>query len=103
MQIYSKNYASDHDEKIQKEFESMLDDARSAFVIPKQAFESYRVKRGLREADGSSVTAGVTRIGNVHGYVLNEGDKCADEGRLEYRGYEISTLVNNFVKEKGLY
>ena len=99
MQLYSKNYASDHDEKIQKEFESMLDDARSAYVIPKQAFDSYRVKRGLREADGSSVTAGVTRIGNVHGYVLNEGDKWPDEGRLEYRGYEISTLVNNFVEE----
>lgn len=99
MQVFSKNYASDHDEKIEKEFESMLDDARSTYVIPKQAFENYRVKRGLREVDGSSVTAGVTRIGNVHGYVLNEGDKCADEGRLEYRGYEISTLVNNFVKE----
>ena len=99
MQLYSKNYASDHDEKIQKEFDGMLEDARSAYVIPKQAFENYRVKRGLREVDGSGVTAGVTRIGNVHGYVLNEGDKCADEGRLEYRGYEISTLVNNFVKE----
>ena len=77
----------------------MLDDARSAYVIPRQAFDNYRVKRGLREADGTGVTAGVTRIGNVHGYVMNEGDKCPDEGRLEYRGYEIATLVNNFVKE----
>ncbi len=99
MQIYSKNYTSDHDEKIEKEFQSMLDDARSAYVIPKAAFENYRVKRGLREVDGSGVTAGVTRIGNVHGYVMNEGDKCPDDGRLEYRGYEIATLVNNFVKE----
>lgn len=100
MQLYSKNYSSDHDENIEKEFGAMLDDARSAYVIPKEAFENYRVKRGLREADGSGVTAGVTRIGNVHGYVMNEGDKKADDGRLEYRGYEISTLVNNFVKEK---
>ena len=97
MQLYSKNHQNDHDEDIEKEFQTMLDDARSAYVIPKQAFENYRVKRGLREADGSGVTAGVTRIGNVHGYVMNEGDKCPDEGRLEYRGYEISTLVNNFV------
>ena len=99
MQIYSKKYTSDHDEKIEKEFQAMLDDARSASVIPKAAFENYRVKRGLREIDGSGVTAGVTRIGNVHGYVMNEGDKCPDNGRLEYRGYEIATLVNNFVKE----
>ena len=99
MQIYSKKYTSDHDEKIEKEFKTMLDDARSAYVIPKAAFDNYRVKRGLREIDGSGVTAGVTRIGNVHGYVMNEGDKCPDDGRLEYRGYEIATLVNNFVKE----
>lgn len=99
MQLYSKNHTSDHDEEIEREFRSMLDDARSAYVIPKQAFDNYRVKRGLREVDGSGVTAGVTRIGNVHGYVMNEGDKCPDEGRLEYRGYEIATLVNNFVKE----
>ncbi|MBQ4090932.1 MAG: citrate synthase [Clostridia bacterium] len=99
MQVYSKNYKSDHDENIEREFQSMLDDAREAYVIPKKAFESYRVKRGLREVDGSSITAGVTRIGNVHGYVMNEGEKCADDGRLEYRGYEISTLVNSFVEE----
>ena len=99
MQLYSKHYSSDHDEDIEKEFQSMLEDARSAYVIPKAAFDNYRVKKGLREADGSGVTAGVTRIGNAHGYIINEGEKCAVEGKLEYRGYEISELVNNFVKE----
>ena len=99
MQVYSKNHNTDHDEEIEREFKSMLDDARSAYVIPKEAFENYRVKRGLREADGSGVTAGVTRVGNAHGYIMNEGEKCAVEGKLEYRGYEISELVNNFVKE----
>ena len=67
MQLYSKNYSSDHDEEIEKEFQSMLDDARSAYVIPKAACDNYRVKKGLREADGTGVTAGVTRIGNAHG------------------------------------
>ena len=99
MQVYSKNHNTDHDAEIEREFQSMLDDARSAYVIPKEAFENYRVKRGLREADGSGVTAGVTRVGNAHGYIMNEGEKCAVEGKLEYRGYEISELVNNFVKE----
>ena len=99
MQLYSKNHQSDHDEDIEREFQTMLDDARSAYVIPKQAFDNYRVKRGLREADGTGVTAGVTRIGNVHGYVMSEGDKCPDTGRLEYRGYEITELVESFVKE----
>ena len=65
MQLYSKNHSSDHDEEIEKEFQSMLDDARSTYVIPKAAFDNYRVKRGLREADGSGVTAGVTMISTL--------------------------------------
>ena len=84
MQLYSKNYSSDHDEKIEKEFQSMLDDARSTYVIPKAAFDNYRVKKGLREADGPGVTAGVTRIGNAHGYIMNEGEKCAVDGKSAF-------------------
>ena len=97
MQVFSNNHSSDRDAEIEREFQSMLDDARSAYVIPKEAFDNYRVKRGLREADGTGVTAGVTRIGNAHGYVMYEGEKCAVDGKLEYRGYEISNLINNFV------
>ena len=31
-------------------------------------FAEHNVKRGLRNADGSGVVAGLTRISNVHGY-----------------------------------
>ena len=99
MQIYSKNHSDDHDEELDREFQSMLNNAQSAYRIPKSAFDSYRVKKGLREADGSGVTAGVTQIGSAHGYIMSEGEKTPDKGRLEYRGYEISTLINNFVGE----
>ena len=30
---------------------------------------------------------------------MYEGERIADDGKLEFRGYEISTLINNFVKE----
>ncbi len=99
MQLYSKNHSSDRDADLDREFQTMFNDAKSAYVIPKEAFDGYRVKRGLREADGSGVTAGVTRIGNAHGYIINEGEKTAVEGKLEYRGYEITNLITNFVKE----
>ena len=99
MQFYSKNHSSDRDAELDREFQSMLGNAQSAYVIPKEAFESYRVKRGLREPDGTGVTAGVTRIGNAHGYVMYEGEKMPVEGRLEYRGYEIANLITNFVKD----
>ncbi len=73
--------------------------ARESYYIPGDAFESYRVKRGLREADGTGVTAGVTNIGNAHGYVMDEGEKVAVEGKLEYRGYDMAELVDGYVAE----
>ena len=87
------------DERAEHEFESLLDTSRPAYTIPRNAFDGYRVKRGLREADGTGVMAGVTRIGSAHGYVLNEGDKYPVEGVLEYRGYDLRDLINNFTSE----
>ncbi|MBQ4486673.1 MAG: citrate/2-methylcitrate synthase [Oscillospiraceae bacterium] len=72
--------------------------ARENHIDPKY-YEAYNVKRGLRNPDGSGVLAGVTKICNVHGYVLSEGEKTPDEGRLIFRGYEINDLVNNVVAE----
>ena len=54
-------------------------------------YEKFRVKRGLRNADGTGVLAGMTNISNVHGYLLSDGDKLPDEGSLRLRGYEGST------------
>ena len=56
-------------------------------------YGQFDVKRGLRNADGSGVLAGVTNISNVHGYVLSDGIKRADEGSLLYRGYELYDLL----------
>lgn len=67
--------------------------------IPASDFERYNVKRGLRNADGTGVLAGVTQICNVHGYLLNEGERMPIEGELTYRGYSIGDLVDNCVKE----
>ncbi len=80
-------------------FNEFVEDIRSSYTIPDAAFNSYRVKRGLREADGTGVTAGVTRIGCAHGYVVDEGDKVPVEGRLEYRGYDVSKLVESYAEE----
>ena len=63
-------------------------------------FEKYNVKRGLRNADGSGVVVGLTEIGEVHGYVIDEGEKSDAFGRLRYRGYDIKDLVAGFQKEK---
>ena len=58
-------------------------------------FEEHNVKRGLRNADGSGVVAGLTRISDVHGYNKVDGKVVPDQGKLTLRGYNIEDLVNN--------
>lgn len=72
--------------------------------IPPDAFNKYKdkVKRGLRNSDGTGVLAGLTSIGNVHGYVVSEDEKVADDGRLSYRGIDVADIVANCAKEKRL-
>ncbi|MBQ4095127.1 MAG: citrate/2-methylcitrate synthase [Oscillospiraceae bacterium] len=68
-------------------------------TIKPELFDNYIVKRGLRNADGTGVVAGLTNICNVHGYVVNEGEKSPIEGELIYRGYNIRDLVSNAISE----
>lgn len=63
-------------------------------------YDMYPVKRGLRNNDGSGVIAGITNISNVHGYMMNEGDKVPVEGQLTFRGYNIYDLLSDASPEK---
>ncbi len=62
-------------------------------------YSRYNVKRGLRNEDGSGVLVGLTKIGDVHGYVMDEGEKTPVEGRLRYRGIDIKELTQGFQAE----
>lgn len=72
---------------------------KESYAIPKKAFDNASVKRGLRNQDGSGVIAGVTNISMVHGYVLYEGEKMPDEGKLLYRGYDVSGLIKGYTAD----
>ena len=80
-------------------FDGFLDAAQKANTVPEDAFENFRVKRGLREMDGTGVMAGVTNIGNAHGYMLYEGERIADDGKLEYRGFNMTSIVDGVSAE----
>ena len=56
-------------------------------------YRKYGVKRGLRNDNGTGVLVGLTTIGNVHGYVMNEGEKQAVPGELYYRGINVKDIV----------
>ncbi|WP_024831959.1 citrate/2-methylcitrate synthase [Ruminiclostridium josui] len=68
--------------------------------IDPEYFTKYSVKKGLRNSDGSGVLVGLTEIGEVHGYVMYEGERKEDEGRLVYRGIDVYELVRGFQQEK---
>lgn len=65
----------------------------------KDLFKQYRVKRGLRNEDGTGVMAGLTSVGAVIGYYIDDGEKIPVEGHLRYRGYDLVDLVKNCEKE----
>lgn len=67
--------------------------------IDPQLYEKFHVKRGLRRSDGTGVIAGITKICNVHGYVVNEGEIDPIPGELIYRGYQINDLVSHTEQE----
>ena len=77
--------------------------------IDPKMYEAYSVKRGLRNADGTGVLAGLTNICNVHGYVINEGEREPVEGWLSYRGINVEDIVagcvagNRFGFEETVY
>ena len=60
----------------------------------------HDVKCGLRNADGTGVMAGVSRIGSAQGYYMRDGEKTAMEGSLYYRGINVADIVDGFIREK---
>ncbi|MBP5285056.1 MAG: citrate synthase [Kiritimatiellae bacterium] len=66
---------------------------READYIDPSLYVKYGVKRGLRNADGTGVLVGLTTIGNVHGYMVNEGEKLPIPGELYYRGINVKDIV----------
>ncbi|WP_449138125.1 citrate/2-methylcitrate synthase [Slackia sp.] len=84
---------------LMKESLPLYTDFEKCHSIDPCYYSTYDIKRGLRNADGTGVVVGVTNISNVHGYVVSEGDKVPDRGRLSYRGYSISDLVDHAVAE----
>ena len=57
--------------------------------------EHYRgdVKLGLRNSDGTGVLVGVSKVGSVQGYLMQDGERVPAPGKLYYRGIELTDIV----------
>jgi len=80
--------------------EEILDElsskAEKSSLINPELFSKYNVKRGLRDLDGKGVLVGLTEIGEVHSYILDEDEMIPVPGRLNYRGIDIRDIVDGF-------
>ena len=65
-------------------------------VISPEEYRKYNCKRGLRNEDGTGVLVGLTEIGEVHGYIMDEGERIPAPGRLSYRGIDMAEIVRGF-------
>ena len=75
-------------------FEKLCHLSKEVYSIDSELYSKYSVKRGLRNSNGSGVLVGLTKVGDVHGYLLDEGEKIADEGVLRYRGINVNDIVS---------
>ena len=63
------------------------------YAIPQEAYEDQNIKRGLRNADGTGVIAGVSKIGSVQGYYVEDGQRVPMPGKLYYRGISVEDII----------
>ena len=73
--------------------------ATASSVVDSSLYTKYDVKRGLRDISGKGVLAGLTQIGEVFAYDNVNGEMIPADGRLIYRGIDISHLVDGFTAE----
>ncbi|MBQ9412569.1 MAG: citrate synthase [Oscillospiraceae bacterium] len=74
--------------------ESLCAGVPAEYRIPARYYRGDAIKRGLRNADGTGVMAGVTRVGSVQGYYLRDYDKIPIPGELYYRGINVNDIVD---------
>lgn len=71
---------------------SLTDSIQKEYLIDEKFYQGD-VKRGLRNSDGTGVLVGVTKVGSVQGYFMQDGQRVPTPGKLYYRGIELTEIV----------
>ena len=73
-------------------------------AIKPELYDIYKVKKGLRNNNGTGVLVGLTKVSDVSGYTVVDGEKIPKVGNLYYRGIDIREVAkmtgNGFGYEK---
>jgi len=82
-----------------KDINAQMKKITENYSIESDLFKKFGVKRGLRNDDGTGVLVGLTRIGEVHGYIVDDAEKVAVPGKLFYRGIDVEDIAAAAAKE----
>lgn len=82
-----------------KSFDSLAYTAEKNNKIKPELYNMFNIKRGLRNSNGTGVKVGLTKVGYVQGYKLDNRKKMPVEGELFYRGIKLTDIVNGFQNE----
>ena len=66
-----------------------------ASSIDSYLFDKYDVQKGLRDIRGIGVKAGLTKISEVNGKYIENGNIHPMEGELFFRGFDVKDLVGH--------
>ena len=86
-------------ETLKTHLKDLCDEYRLHNGFNERDYQTYGVKRGLRNPDGTGVMAGLTNICNVHGFMMADGVRIPDEGKLTYRGINVNDIVSACINE----
>lgn len=81
---------------------NLCEDIRQAYAIDPEQYKNHMIKRGLRNEDGTGVMAGVTGIGSVQGYYLQDNERVPIPGKLIYRGINVMDIIEG-IHETGTF
>lgn len=89
-----------HEKDREKLIKDLAANSAAKSRIDPVLYERYSVKRGLRNEDGTGVIVGLTEIGEVFSYIMDDNDRVPVEGRLFYRGIAIDDIVDGYYHKK---
>jgi citrate synthase len=81
-------------------FKKVSSQAVKTNLIDPSLYKENEIKCGLRNADGTGVIVGFTKIGAVHGYKYKNNIKVPIHGRLYYRDLEINDIIKTLEGNK---
>lgn len=85
--------------EITEDIKNLTDICLENSQINPDLYTKYDVKRGLRDRHGKGVLTGLTEIGEVKAYTIDDGEMVPCEGKLYYRGIDIEKIVDGFLKD----